>query len=160
VINELSRWLDGQNISPAIREKIASSWQIEEENAKPEWLLEQLTATVAMVHAEAQQLAALCSSPSPPPSISPVAWLEAEGLSAVVKHNLRLVYGRWLAQHAFYDEALEQIGGLTPQDVVDPATLLFYQSVVHHRLLRRQECLESISLLLQNPTVLQKGLAG
>ncbi|MGZ8741237.1 MAG: hypothetical protein ACXWZ8_11645, partial [Gaiellaceae bacterium] len=34
-------------------------------------------------------------------------------------------------------------------DVVDPASLLFYQSVVHHRLLNKDACLLSLNLLLE-----------
>jgi hypothetical protein len=48
-----------------------------------------------------------------------------------------------------FDEAQEQLAGLTPADVVAPASLLFYQSVVNHALLNRESGLKSIDELLQ-----------
>jgi hypothetical protein len=71
--------------------------------------------------------------------------------SPLVANNLRLLYGRWLAQESLFDEALEQLDGLRPQDVVDPATLLFYQAVVHHRLLHRDAALKATEQLLAGP---------
>jgi hypothetical protein len=66
----------------------------------------------------------------------------------LVANNLRLLYGRWLAGESLFDEALEQLDGLQPQDVVDPATLLFYQGIVHQRLLDREAGLKAIERLL------------
>ena len=153
VIEEFSRWLDGLDVTPAIRQQIDEIWQHDDEHAGSDGLLAQLIDAAAVVHPEARQLAALCSSPSSPVAVRPVEWLNDESLPNVVKNNFKLAYGRWLAQQAFYDEALVQIQELDAQDVVDPATLLFYQAVAHHRLLHRQECLDSIEVLLQNPQI-------
>ena len=68
-------------------------------------------------------------------TIGNVAALRQEETDPFVRHNLRLYYGRWLAQHDLYDEALAQLEGLQPADVIDPGSLLFYQSVGYHRLL-------------------------
>ena len=62
--------------------------------------------------------------------------------------NLRLWYARWLVQESFYDEALEQLAGLVPDGVVDPAALLFCEAVVNHRLLNQEPGLEAIEQLL------------
>jgi hypothetical protein len=64
--------------------------------------------------------------------------------------NLRLWYGRWLVQESLYDEAQEQLAGLQPEGVADPATLLFCQAVVNHRLLNQAPGLEAIGRLLEN----------
>jgi hypothetical protein len=71
------------------------------------------------------------------------------GTSPFERNNLRLLYGRWLVQSAFFDEALQQLESLQPADVVDPAGLLFYQSVVDHRLLKKEAGLEALSRLLE-----------
>ena len=57
---------------------------------------------------------------------------------------------RWLAQHRFYDEALPLLDALDPDDVVDPAGLLFYRAVCQSELLKRSEALDSLALLLNN----------
>ena len=71
--------------------------------------------------------------------------------AALVAANLRLLYGRWLVQQSLFDEALEQLAGLHPGDVVAPAELLFYQGVVYHRTLNRDEGLGAIDELLDAP---------
>src|SRR5262249_9557341 len=73
--------------------------------------------------------------------------------------NLKLLYSRWLVQELLYDEASEQLAGLKPEEVVDPAALLFYQAVVCHRTLDRDGGLKAISRLLENETALPKRYA-
>ena len=153
---ELERWLETQDIDSPTRLRIETTWNIEEGSQDPIRLLERLVATVALAHPDARPLATICESAFPPSSVEPVEWLENEELPGIVRNNLRLFYGRWLAQQAYYDEALQQIGELKHDDVVDPATLLFYQSVIHHRLLHRQECLDCIAKLLENADFLPR----
>ena len=62
--------------------------------------------------------------------------------------NLRLLYARWLVHESLFDEAQEQLSGLAPADVVAPASLLFYQSVVYHALLNKESGLKSLGELL------------
>jgi hypothetical protein len=73
-----------------------------------------------------------------------------------VRANLKLYYGRWLAQHAHYDEALEHLSALNPDQVVEPAALLFYRSVAEHRLLKKKECLRSLAQLMENESHLPR----
>jgi hypothetical protein len=64
--------------------------------------------------------------------------------------NLRLHYARWLAQQEMYDESLELIETLASDQVVDPASLLFYQSAAYHFLLNKSKGLATIDKLLEN----------
>jgi hypothetical protein len=59
------------------------------------------------------------------------------------------MYGCWLVHESLYDEAQEQLSGLTAADVVAPASLLFYQSAVSHALLNKESGLKSLDELLQ-----------
>ena len=52
-------------------------------------------------------------------------------------------------QEKLIDEALVQLESLPPQDVADPAGLLFYQAVVYHDTLQKKPGLESIAKLLE-----------
>ena len=54
-----------------------------------------------------------------------------------------------VCQKQLYDEALEQLSGLKTTDVVDPASLLFYQGVAYHWLLKKQPGLQAIGKLLE-----------
>ncbi len=75
-------------------------------------------------------------------------WLQDPKAPLLVTANLRLFYGRWLVQQSLFDEAQEQLSGLSPGDVVAPAELLFYQGVVYYHALNQTEGLKAIDSLL------------
>ncbi|GAB5441909.1 MAG: hypothetical protein Fues2KO_22580 [Fuerstiella sp.] len=66
------------------------------------------------------------------------------------QNQVSLFQGRWLGQHRFYDESLALLESLKPDDVIDPATLLFYRGVCQAELLQRKSAMDSLSLLLNN----------
>ena len=68
------------------------------------------------------------------------------------QNQIELFRARWLVQHRHYDEALPVLEKLSPDDVVDPAGLLFYRALCQSELLKRREALETLSLLLVNTT--------
>ncbi|MEO8498401.1 MAG: hypothetical protein ABI614_25340 [Planctomycetota bacterium] len=142
-------WLKAQNPDEATQKEIDARWA---DDALPDTgagLLEQVALTFAFVDLEVRPIVELCRGAAPSRLSLPVEILTDESRAPFERNNLRLYFAQWLAQHAFYDEALQQLDGLTHADVVDPASLLFYQSVVHHRLLNKDACLTSLNLLLE-----------
>ncbi len=105
--------------------------------------------TIAAVDPPAKQLVELCSKPRVPGPVAPVAWLADQKLPTLVRANMRLWYGQWLVHQQLYDESLDQLSGLEPADVVDPAALLFYQGVDYHWLLKKQPGLKTLARLLE-----------
>lgn len=95
-------------------------------------------------------LLAVCSSSQPPAELPSTEPLRDPKLPAYVRHNCRLIYGRWLATRNYFDESLEQLESLSPSDVADPAGLLFYRAVAEYRLMKYGDCTKTLSLLLQN----------
>ncbi len=79
--------------------------------------------------------------------------------SKFVKNHLRLLYARWLAQNDLYDEANTQFELLTTDDVLDPATLLFYHGIVQHQLLLKEKCVVTIKRLLEQSDQLPRRFA-
>lgn len=69
--------------------------------------------------------------------------------SDFVSDHVGLFFGRWLAQHRFYDESLQRLRKV-PETVLDPATLLFYRGLMEHQLLEKEACLATIKRLLEN----------
>ncbi len=67
-----------------------------------------------------------------------------------VANHVALFYGRWLAQHQFHDEALACLEKVSLEDVLDPATLLFYRGLMEHQLLKKDACLATVKQLLEN----------
>jgi hypothetical protein len=122
-------------------------------------LLDRLTASLAALDPQAAAVVAACQQPLLTPIPAKFDILADEKAPPLVRNNLRLLYGRYLAQHNLVDEALELLRGLQPADVVDPATLLFYQAVGHHRLLEKEPCLAAAAKLLENEPLLPRRYA-
>jgi len=80
-------------------------------------------------------------------------------LPSPVQSNLRLWLGRRLARDRLYDEALGLLKGLSAQEVIDPAGLLFYRAICHYGLLQREPALEDLKALLSNPDALPERFA-
>jgi hypothetical protein len=155
VKTQLDQWLAGRNLDAPTRQKIDALWPAAT-NAPSDTLLDRLVDTLALVEPSTRELTALCRSAQLPADLPPFAWLQDQAGAPLVRNNLRLHYARWLAQRALYDESLAQIRDLQPADVVDPAMLLFYQSVGHHRLLNKDEFLASATRLLENKGTLPR----
>jgi hypothetical protein len=137
-------WLATRNVDDPIRQSAEALWQA----ARPPVDLTDLVAkTMALADERATSLATLCAKTRATGPLAPQEWLKNEELPAIERNNLRLFYGRWLAQERMYDEALAQLDGLEPGDVVDPASLVFYQAVVYHRLLDKARGLKAIQTL-------------
>jgi hypothetical protein len=67
-----------------------------------------------------------------------------------LKANLALGYAKLLAGHRVYEEALGTLQLTKPEDVVDPASYLFYRAVAEHHLLEKDAALRSIFRLLDD----------
>jgi len=140
-------WLEAEKADPAVVAQVEAIWPADDKPAGGE-LLERLAQVLAVGDARAAELVKTCSHPVRSGQPPDFPWLSAAETAPLVAANLRLVYGRWLVQNALYDEAGQVLGGLSPDDVVDPPMLLFYQAVVHHQLLQRKEGLVAVKTLL------------
>jgi hypothetical protein len=141
-------WLEKRKAGEGVRAKAAALWANLPEGTCGDDLLNRLTATIALDDPEAAKLVDLCSKPRSQLKLPSQTWLQDAKLPPFVAANFRLLYGRWLVQQSLYDEALEQLAGLNPGDVVAPAELLFYQGVVYYRLLNQERGLKAIDDLL------------
>lgn len=141
-------WLQQQKADAQVRAKAEAVWSGKAEGLPGDETLVRLARTFALVDDDARKLTELCSGPRPQ-SPPPQPWLTSPKTPPFVATNMRLLYGIWLAQESLVDEAHEQLADLRPEDVVDPASLLFYQSVVYHRLLQKEPGLKAIGQLLE-----------
>ena len=111
-------------------------------------LLACLTGTFALADPSAAGLVEFCSQPKSQLLLPSRPRLTDPKTAPFVANNMRLLYGRWLVHEALFDEALVQLSGLKPDEVVAPACLLFYQGVVYHKLLQKDAGLKAIEQLL------------
>lgn len=141
-------WLEQHKADAQTQVKAEAVWSGKAEGLPGDESLIRLARTFALVDDDARKLVELCSGPRPQ-SPPPQPWLASPKTPPFVATNMRLLYGIWLAQESLIDEAHEQLADLKPEDVADPASLLFYQSVVHHRLLQKEPGLKAIGQLLE-----------
>ncbi len=142
-------WLDSRDLDVETRAQIDSLWTSDPQGPHSDAMLDLVTTTLAMADPRIRTLVDICAAPREGVRLPEVAWLSKDATAPLVRSNLQLLYGRWLVQQKLYDEAQEQLQSLAPADVVDPAALLFYQAVVHHRALDREQGLATIARLLE-----------
>jgi hypothetical protein len=138
------------------RAKIAALWPDEAAPATGAELLDRLTMSLSVLEPKAKVVVDFCQNSRTSVELPKFEILADEAAPAMARANLKLLYGRWLAQNDLMDEALEQFKGLTPTDVVDPATLLFHQALAHHNLLEKEPCLSAVAKLMENEASLPR----
>lgn len=149
VKQRIDQWLEGEELDEVTKLKVEALWPEEGAPATEDALLTQLATTIALVAEHARELVELCREPRRGAALPPFEFLGDEQTPAFVRNNLRLFYGRWLAQNDLYDEAVDQLKELKSDEVVAPATLMFYLSAGYHRLLEKEKCLPLIARLLE-----------
>ena len=146
-------WLEQRKADAAVLAKATELWSSVPPPTASRYpggteLLDCLAGTLALADQNVAGLVELCSRPKSQLLLPSQPWLTDPQTLPLVANNMRLLYGRWLVQEALFDEALVQLSGLSPGDVVAPASLLFYQGVVHHKLLSKNEGLKVLEQLL------------
>ncbi len=141
--------LAAKKLDAAVRAKADALWAPLSASASEEDLLWRIAKTYALVNPNAAKLSALCAGPRSQWTTVDQAWLRGADVPPLFAGNLRLLYAEWLVHESLYDEALEQLSGLAPDDVAAPASLLFYQGIVYRELLEKEAGLQAIDQLLQ-----------
>ena len=141
-------WAEAKKVDPSTRAKVEAAWADLPATVSEDDLLVRLAQTFALLDPDAAKLLELCSKPRSRLVAPAETWLRDGRQPPLFAANLRLLYARWLVEESLFDEAQEQLAGLGPSDVVAPASLLFYQSVVSHALLNKESGLKSLDELL------------
>jgi hypothetical protein len=150
VRSAIDSWLEERAADELTQARVDTLWAPESAEAFHGDRLDRLATTIAMVHPEATAVLELCGSTQRPLVVPEFDILDQQDAAPLVRNNLRLYLARWLAQQNLYDESLTLIADLKPEDVVDPAALLFYQAAGHHRMLDKDQCLPVVARLLEN----------
>jgi hypothetical protein len=146
--SHLASFLDQRQTSAEIRVKVERAFTESKKLRGPE-LLDRLLDTCGLIEPRladlVRQLRSIESSLVAPKDIP---WLTSD-VPGWLQDSVRLACGRAFAQRRMYDEALETLAGLELAQVCDPATLLFYRASAEHHLLKKNECLANLKLLLE-----------
>ena len=112
-------------------------------------LLQQLMQTFALGEPNVRNVLAYFRSPNPLRK-PPIEWLSDESHPKFVRDNTRLYLGKWFTMNEMYNEALEILEPVKENDVIDPATLLFYRSAAQYRLRDKKNGLKTLEKLFEN----------
>jgi len=153
---EAFKWLETSKASPELRKQLHESWS---QPGHEDDVLDRLASTFAAIDPKSRELVELCSQPRKKAALPVFYWLTSAEKTSFERNHLRLYYGRWLARARLYDEARDQLSGLNPEEVLDPATLLFYQALVYHQLLDQQPGLSAATRLLERSSEIPKRYA-
>jgi hypothetical protein len=112
-------------------------------------VLDKVTDTLCLDAAAKKLLDEARDSKSAAPTEVP-ALIKDKKLPAFFRGNLALVYAKALSNRRIYEEALEALENVKPEQVVDPATLLFHKAVAEHALMKSREASNTIVRLLDD----------
>ncbi|RIK83597.1 MAG: hypothetical protein DCC67_05760 [Planctomycetota bacterium] len=154
---QVLQWAQQAELPRSTTDAALANWPAQAPaEAGPDALLERLAGSFAVAYPEAAELVSRCSSAYGGPEAVDDSWLADPAVPVFVRHNLRLYYARWLAQFGLYDEVLDQLAGLAPADVVDPAALLFYQMAAYHQLVRPDQARAALVQLMEQERALPR----
>lgn len=147
---DMLAWLDSAELDEEANFEARSLWPAGNlRSTDGASLLDRVADTFAIAGSEARTLIDACNAEYAGPLPPKAEWLADSSLPNFLRMNLRLYYGRWLAQHQLYDEVLEALDGVEVTDVVDPAGLLFYKMVAHHQLVEPDLSRTALEQLLE-----------
>jgi hypothetical protein len=149
----VTRWLDKldkSTVGDDVRKKVAELWAADMADKSGTRLLQRLGETFALVDPKAKAVVDVTTRSHDRKDLPSLAWLTDEKLDPLFRDNMRLLIGRWLCQEKLYDESIVVLKDIKPENVIDPASLLFFRSVAYHRLLVKKEGLEAIHTLLDD----------
>jgi len=111
-------------------------------------LIDKVAATLVLGNADAGKLLEEGRNPDAPAPLEVPALLKDEKNSAFFRSNLALAYAKALTTRRVYEEALEILATLKPEDVCDPGAYFFHKAVCEHSLMLKERADGSIDRLL------------
>lgn len=157
VRTHIDEWISGSELTKETKLEIVDSWDNTKAVANAE-LLQQVMASLSAGEPDVARLLEFCESPTPA-GIPTFDWLASENHTQFVRNNSRLFLGKWFTMNEMYNEALDVLAPLGTEDVVDPASLLFYRSAAQYRLRDKTAGLATIDTLLENRETLPRRYA-
>jgi hypothetical protein len=115
-------------------------------------LLDKVAATLSLGDASAAKLLGEARNADGPAPTEVPAVLKDKKKPAFYRSNLALAYGKALTTRKVYEEALETLARVKPEEVVDPSAYFFHKAVCEHALMLKDNADSSIDRLLVDVT--------
>ncbi len=151
------QWIDQGTFEASTRQQMRSLWPLaNQQTADGTQWLDRIAETFALGDLNVRALVENCNARHQGLTPPEADRLSDENLPKILRDNMRLYYARWLVQHRFYDESISMLDDLAPDEVVDPAGLLFYRAVAHHQLVHPEESRAAVAQLLEHEEALSQ----
>ncbi len=151
---QLLSYLDQHAATDTLRGEVEDFWDRSQDQTLGPPLMDRLIDAAAMIEPRIKDLIRQLRSPGLPPVYpGELSWLTSD-VPGWMQDTIRLACGRAFAQRRMYDEALETLSGLEYSQVCDPSSLFFYRAISEHHLLKKEECLANVQLLLERESEL------
>jgi hypothetical protein len=148
---QVFNWLEKTNIDAELAQEARSLWPAQPlRELDGPTLLDLVVETTALVDEQTAKLVEACQAELQNPVPPDYTWIADSGLPKFAKDNLQLYMARWLAQQSMYDATLDAIANLEPEDVVDPASLLFYRMVAYHQVVEPDKSRSALVELMEH----------
>ena len=115
-------------------------------------VLDKVTETLSLGSPDAKKLLDEARDPKSAAPTEVPALVKDKKLPSFFRANLALAYAKALSNRRIYEEALDTLEGVKPEQVVDPATLLFHKAVAEHSMMKAREASNTIVRLLDDVT--------
>jgi len=115
-------------------------------------VLDRVADTIALGNTEAAAILVAARKVDAPAHAEVPALLKDAKADTFVRSNLALAFAKANANKKAYEEALEALNAITPENVVDPASYFFFKAVSEHATMKREASVSSITRLLDDVT--------
>lgn len=150
---QLDNWMTSRAIPPEQQLELLKIWVDPAVPTPGPTTLDRMLKIIATIQPKVTETLNSLEPQTEAKQIPDLGWLEGE-FPPWARDTIRLAIGRSLVQRRWFDEALTILEPLSLTDSVDPASLLYYRGACYHHLLRKDECLKDLTLLLERETEL------
>jgi len=106
--------------------------------------------SLSLGSADAAKLIADAKNPDALPPTDVPAFIKDPKGDKFFRANVAAAYAKGLSGKRVFEEALDALKSVTPEECVDPATFFFYKAVAEHSLMQREQATGSIVRLLDD----------
>ena len=150
VATEVTQWLKSLDLEEDVLNSGLAVWDQNDEIESTSDRLQKAIASFVLADADIAEIVRRCQSPASIGDLPDMELLDDEETSPLVRNNVRLYVGKWLAISGMYNECVDILSPLTVDQVAMPESLLFYRGVAHYRLRNKDDGLAAIEQLLEN----------
>ncbi len=113
-------------------------------------ILDRTVESLALANPDVTALLKAAKNPDMDPPAELPKFLSDEKVDPFFKANVATAYAKALSSKRVYEEALDALKTVLPEQVVDPATYYFYKAVTEHSLIQKEQAVASIVRLLDD----------